>query len=68
VGPWKDGFATVGNGFGYTFPSQWKYHPGPWMRLDRILAGPGLRFLSFELGGRRASDHLPVIADIARAP
>jgi endonuclease/exonuclease/phosphatase (EEP) superfamily protein YafD len=66
-GPWKDGFATVGNGFGYTFPTHWKYDQGPWMRLDRIFAGPELRFLHFEVGGRGASDHCPVIADIGRA-
>jgi endonuclease/exonuclease/phosphatase (EEP) superfamily protein YafD len=64
-GAWKDGFASVGNGFGYTFPARWKYGLGPWMRLDRVLAGPGLRFLSFEVGGRGASDHCPVIAELA---
>jgi vancomycin resistance protein VanJ len=67
-GAWKDGFATVGNGFGYTFPTHWKFDQGPWMRLDRIFVGTGLRFLQFEVGGRGASDHCPVIADIAGAP
>jgi len=67
-GRWKDGFAAVGNGFGYTFPTHWKHLESPWMRLDRILAGPGLRFLSFEVGGRGASDHSPVIADLAASP
>jgi endonuclease/exonuclease/phosphatase family metal-dependent hydrolase len=53
----------VGRGFGYTFPAdQWI----PWMRIDRILAGPELRFLHFEVGRRRGSDHLAVIADLAR--
>jgi endonuclease/exonuclease/phosphatase (EEP) superfamily protein YafD len=65
--PWKDGFAAVGNGFGYTFPTHWKYDQGPWMRLDRIFAGPELRFLRFEVGGREASDHCPVIAEIGAA-
>lgn len=64
-GPWKDGFASVGTGFGYTFPTQWKFGLGPWMRIDRVLAGPGLRFLRFEVGGRGASDHCPVIAELA---
>jgi endonuclease/exonuclease/phosphatase (EEP) superfamily protein YafD len=64
-GSLSDGFAAVGNGFGYTFPARWKLHLGPWMRIDRILAGPELRFLRFEVGGRDASDHCPVIADIA---
>ena len=64
LGPWKDGFASVGNGFGYTFPSRWRYGIGPWMRIDRILAGPQLRFLKLEVGGRDASDHCPVIAEL----
>ena len=65
--PWKDGFAAVGNGFGYTFPTSWDYEQGPWMRLDRIFVGAPLRFLNFEVGGRGASDHCPVIADIGLA-
>jgi hypothetical protein len=64
AGPWQDGFATVGNGLGYTFPTRWRYDLGPWMRIDRILAGPALRFLRFEVGGRGASDHCPVIAEL----
>ncbi len=67
AGRWKDGFAEVGGGFGYTFPTHWKYHLGPWMRLDRVFAGPELRFLRFEIGGRATSDHRPVIADLAAA-
>jgi endonuclease/exonuclease/phosphatase (EEP) superfamily protein YafD len=59
-GGYQDGFSAKGNGFGYTFPSRF-----PWMRIDRILAGPGLDFLGFEVGcDNQTSDHLCVIADL----
>ncbi|HEY2513176.1 MAG TPA: endonuclease/exonuclease/phosphatase family protein, partial [Polyangiaceae bacterium] len=66
-GRWRDGFAQVGLGFGYTFPAQGSRREMPWMRIDRILASPELRFLHFEVGGRTASDHCPVLADVARS-
>jgi endonuclease/exonuclease/phosphatase (EEP) superfamily protein YafD len=64
-GELRDGFAEVGRGFGYTFPEG---RGGPWMRIDRILAGPELRFLEFGVGGGRGSDHRCVWADLERAP
>ncbi len=60
LGGYRDGFAEVGNGFGYTFPA----HRIPWMRLDRVLAGAGLRFVDFRVGGRGGSDHCPVVATV----
>jgi endonuclease/exonuclease/phosphatase family metal-dependent hydrolase len=61
LGDWQDGFAQVGRGFGYTFPAhRWL----PWMRIDRVLAGRQLRFVSFSVGQRRGSDHLCVIAEL----
>lgn len=65
-GRWRDGFAQVGAGFGYTFPAQGSRHQMPWMRLDRIFASRELRFLHVEVGGKGASDHCPVIADLTR--
>ena len=65
-GRWRDGFAHVGAGFGYTFPAQGSRRQMPWMRIDRILASRELRFLHFEVGGKGASDHCPVIADLTR--
>ena len=59
----RDGFADVGNGFGYTFPAN---VAAPWMRIDRILSGGELRFTSFHVGGRGGSDHCPVWADLER--
>jgi vancomycin resistance protein VanJ len=59
----RDGFAEAGTGFGYTFPANRWF---PWMRIDRILSGPELRFTSFTVGGKDGSDHRPVWADIER--
>jgi len=64
LGSYQDGFERSGTGFGYTFPA---HKPFPWMRIDRILAGPELRFVHFEVGTRRASTHYCVIADLGRA-
>lgn len=59
---YKDGFVQAGWGFGYTFPTNRR----PWMRIDRILASEQLRFVHFEVGSSRASDHLCVVADLQR--
>jgi vancomycin resistance protein VanJ len=61
LGRWKDGFDAAGNGFGYTYPLGRR---GPWMRIDRILAGPGLRFVDFTTGSGTGSDHRAVWADL----
>ena len=63
LGSYQDGFERSGTGFGYTFPA---HKPFPWMRIDRILAGPELRFVHFEVGSRHASTHYCVIADLCR--
>jgi len=62
LGGLQDGFASVGNGFGYTFPGA----KHPWMRIDRILANRDWRFLHFEVEVTSASDHLAIVADIER--
>jgi vancomycin resistance protein VanJ len=61
---YQDGFVQAGAGFGYTYPTN---HGIPWMRIDRVLAGPELRFVGFQSGSSLASDHLCVIADVERA-
>ncbi len=58
---YQDGFAAAGWGFGYTFPEK-----QPFLRLDRIFAGPEFRFTSFHSGCRASSDHLCVWADLTR--
>jgi vancomycin resistance protein VanJ len=61
-GGFQDSFAERGTGFGYTFPVR-----HPFLRLDRIL-GKGFRFVRTGVGGKQASDHRPVYADVALAP
>ena len=61
-GQYTDGFSVAGRGFGYTFPAK-----RPWMRIDRVLADPRLRFLRFFTGSVIASDHLYVVAELGRA-
>jgi endonuclease/exonuclease/phosphatase family metal-dependent hydrolase len=56
-----DGFSSSGFGFGYTYPARL-----PWMRIDRILTSQDLVFTRFAVGCRGASDHLCVVADLAR--
>ncbi|HVY36618.1 MAG TPA: endonuclease/exonuclease/phosphatase family protein [Polyangia bacterium] len=62
LGRFQDGFARVGNGFGYTFPSTKRRRP--WMRIDRVLADDHFRFLHFEVAPAMSSDHRGVIADL----
>jgi endonuclease/exonuclease/phosphatase (EEP) superfamily protein YafD len=59
---YRDAFTEASWGFGYTFPA----NRTPWMRIDRIMAGRDLRFVSFEVGSSDASDHRCVVADIQR--
>jgi vancomycin resistance protein VanJ len=54
----NDAFERVGWGLGYTFPAK-----RPWMRIDRVLAGPGVRFVDIRVGPLGASDHRPLFAD-----
>lgn len=61
LGAFRDGFNEAGSGFGYTFPSK-----HPWLRLDRILTSFDLRFVSFEPSCYGLSDHLCVVAEIAK--
>jgi endonuclease/exonuclease/phosphatase family metal-dependent hydrolase len=61
LGGYHDGFEKVGFGFGYTYPAKL-----PWMRLDRILASDALTFTDFEVDCRGVSDHLCVVANLAR--
>jgi endonuclease/exonuclease/phosphatase (EEP) superfamily protein YafD len=61
---YADGFTRAGWGFGYTFPAdKWR----PWMRIDRILANDSFRFVRFEVGHSKASDHRCVVADLGRS-
>jgi endonuclease/exonuclease/phosphatase (EEP) superfamily protein YafD len=56
-----DAFHQASWGFGYTFPER-----SPFLRLDRIMSGPELRFSEFQVGCPGASDHLCVAARVIR--
>ncbi len=60
-GSLQDVFAESGWGFGYTHPAKL-----PWLRLDRVLLGPGLRAVSFEVLARHVAGHRPIVAEIGR--
>jgi endonuclease/exonuclease/phosphatase family metal-dependent hydrolase len=60
LGAYQDGFAERGRGLGYTFPATNR----PWMRIDRILAGAGFRFLDCVVLRAPVSDHFGVMADL----
>lgn len=52
LGGLDDGFAQAGLGFGYTYPTKF-----PFLRIDRVFTGRGLRVVDFQVGESRASDH-----------
>jgi endonuclease/exonuclease/phosphatase family metal-dependent hydrolase len=60
---YHDAFRQASWGFGYTFPAD----KTPWMRIDRVMASDELRFVGFQVGGSKLSDHLCVVADLQRA-
>jgi len=62
-GAFQDAFAEAGLGFGFTHPAKL-----PWMRLDRVMLGPGLEAISFRVLPRCASSHRAVLAEIVRSP
>ena len=64
LGAYHDAFADAGRGFGYTYPA-WHRQ---WLRIDRLLGGPRLRFLSAVSEPPRLYDHLPVTAEIELLP
>jgi endonuclease/exonuclease/phosphatase (EEP) superfamily protein YafD len=58
---YQDAFRAASWGFGYTHPVKL-----PFLRLDRILAGQELKFVSFDMGCPELSDHYCVVAGIQR--
>ncbi len=56
---YSDGFSAASWGLGYTYPAR-----RPFLRLDRIMAGPELGFGRFEIGCPGVSDHRCVVAQL----
>lgn len=67
----SDAFAESGRGYGFTMPGKTR-NPialfGPWMRLDYILCGEGLRPASCRVEPDRESQHRAVVAVIELPP
>jgi endonuclease/exonuclease/phosphatase family metal-dependent hydrolase len=53
LGDLDDAFVRAGRGFGYTYPRKL-----PFLRIDRIFSGHGLRAVDFRMGDTNASDHI----------
>jgi endonuclease/exonuclease/phosphatase (EEP) superfamily protein YafD len=60
LGDFHDAFSEVGSGFGYTYPA----HHRPWMRIDRVLGGPGVRFLDAMVLPEPASTHRALVVEL----
>src|SRR5207302_11334883 len=59
---YANAFSAVGLGFGHTKFTRWAG-----FRIDRVLAGPGWKFRSCQVGPDVGSDHRPVIAHVSWA-
>jgi vancomycin resistance protein VanJ len=56
----QSAFDTAGTGFGWTFPARF-----PLLRIDHLFVSRDLRVLNCRVLPLRASDHRPVVADLA---
>lgn len=66
----NDAFAAAGKGYGYTYghfllEKRLPQFNFSWMRLDHIMTTSDLRAIRCETGTKKASDHRPVITDLA---
>jgi len=60
-----DAFAEAGEGYGYTYGHFLLPQHKSWMRIDHIMLSPQLKARRSWTGTWEASDHRPVIADLA---
>ncbi len=59
----RDAFASAGRGYGYTYGHSFK--PGlSFLRIDHIFVGPSIGVANCHVGGKLASPHRPVIANL----
>lgn len=59
----RDAFAAAGRGYGYTYGHSLR--PGiSFLRIDHIFVSPGIGVQDCFVGGKLASPHRPVIADL----
>jgi endonuclease/exonuclease/phosphatase family metal-dependent hydrolase len=66
AGALRDAYEEVGPGFGFTWPSGWRYRgvpvPGPLVRLDYVFHTPDLRAEDAYRVCEGATDHCYVVA------
>lgn len=60
----REAFQVAGRGYGYTSGHELRFGE-PFVRVDHLFVSPQLEVLKCFVGDVRASDHLPVIADLA---
>lgn len=59
----RDAFSSAGKGYGYTYGHS--FRPGlSFLRIDHIFVGPSIGVANCYVGGKLASPHRPVIADL----
>jgi endonuclease/exonuclease/phosphatase family metal-dependent hydrolase len=59
----RDAFSSAGSGYGYTYGHSFK--PGlSFLRIDHIFVSPSIGVANCYVGGKLASPHRPVIADL----
>lgn len=63
----RSAWATAGAGYGYTHGHSLRPHIS-FARIDHVLAGPGFAIAGAQVGGKDASEHRPVIADLWLRP
>ncbi|MDQ2928504.1 MAG: endonuclease/exonuclease/phosphatase family protein [Pseudomonadota bacterium] len=63
----RDAFPAAGRGYGYTYGHALRTGFS-FLRIDHILVSPGVELTDCTVGTEDASDHRPVIADIALTP
>lgn len=59
----RSAWATAGVGYGYTHGHSLRPHIS-FARIDHVLAGPSFGVANAQVGGKDASEHRPVIADL----
>ncbi len=59
----RDAFSTAGTGYGYTHGHSLRPHIS-FNRIDHILVSPNIGVADSFIGGKEASEHRPVIADL----
>lgn len=59
----RDAFSSAGRGYGYTHGHSLRLHI-PLLRIDHVLVSPEIGVADCFAGGREASEHRPVIADL----